>query len=118
MSTSTVSILVHYADNHLSNDLGDSESSYLLNTMSKYSDYQQARREFVVPQLFTAMLLNLIFGISWNLMIGTDADASSTLALGSQYAFSFLIMLYAVCCCSALCDSKMLEMLGLLAVAL
>ena len=65
--------------------------------MSKYSDYQQARREFVVPQLFTAMLLNLIFGISWIFaLLGTDADASSTLALGSQYAFSFLIMLYAV----------------------
>ena len=64
--------------------------------MSKYSDYQQARREFVTPQLFTAMLLNLIFGISWIFaLLGTDMGVSSTVALGSQYAFSFLIMLYA-----------------------
>ena len=69
----------------------------LLKNKLKHSDHQQARREYVLPQLFSAMLLNLVFGISWIFaLVGTEMSLSSSVALGSQYVFSFLIVFHAV----------------------
>ena len=68
----------------------------LLNNKSKQTEYHQARREYVLPNLFAAMLLNLLFGISWIFaLIGTEQGIRNTVYVASQYIFGFLIIIHA-----------------------
>ena len=68
----------------------------LLNNKSQRTDYDQARRDYVLPNLLAAMLLNLLFGISWIFaLLGTDIDISNNVSIGSQYVFGFLILIHA-----------------------
>lgn len=68
-----------------------------MNKTPKNNEYQILRYKYILPNVFSSMLLNLIFGIAWTFgLIATDASVSGSVSLATQYIFAILIAVHAI----------------------